>query len=342
MTQATVGSYALGDFVLQSGIVLSDAFIGYQTFGSLNSRKDNVIVFPTWYTGTHDGVTPYVGKDKALDPEKYFIVIPDMFTNGHSTSPSNASAPHRGLNFPLVTPFDNVIAQRRLLEEHFRVTSIELMAGFSMSGQQAYHWAALHSDLVKRACSICGSARTSPHNLAMLHAYKSTFEASPEWPDSSCSEWDPKILTIVSSIGATMAMSQDWYRERKHLSDQVTDVAGAIENLKSLFISWVPSDLYAQTLTWMAADVSNNATFNGDLAAALSAIKIPFLMMPCNTDLYFRVADNEAELPYISNGAIKVIESTSGHMAGLPGFNTDDDAFVNEHLLNLLGVRASR
>ena len=44
MTQATVGSYALGDFVLQSGIVLSDAFMGYQTFGALNSRKDNVIV----------------------------------------------------------------------------------------------------------------------------------------------------------------------------------------------------------------------------------------------------------------------------------------------------------
>ncbi len=91
----------------------------------------------------------------------------------------------------------------------------------------------------------------------------------------------------------------------------------------------------------MASDVSNNATFNGDLAAALAAIKIPFLMMPCNTDIYFRVADNEAELPYMSNGAIKVIESYSGHMAGLPGFNTDDDAFVNNQLLNLLGVPAS-
>ena len=341
MTQATVGSYALGDFVLQSGVVLSDAFMGYQTFGALNSRKDNVIVFPTWYTGTHDQVTPYVGKDNALDPDKYFIVVPDMFTNGSSTSPSNASAPHQGLNFPLVTPFDNVVAQRRLLEAHFNVTSIELMAGFSMSGQQAYHWAALHSDLVKRACSICGSAKTSPHNWAMLHAYKSTFEASPEWSDSSCREWDPKILTIVSSIGATMAMSQDWYREGQHLGEEIADVAGAIENLKSLFSSWVPADLYAQTLTWMAADVSNNATFNGDLAAALASIKIPFLMMPCDTDLYFRVADNEAELPYMSNGEIKVIESSSGHMAGLPGFNAADDAFVNKQLLELLRLPAS-
>ena len=338
MSQTTVGSYALGDFPLQSGISLPNAFIGYRTFGKLNSNRDNVIIFPTWYTGTHDQVNPYVGKGKALDPERYFIVVPDMFTNGKSTSPSNASASFRGLQFPLVTPFDNVAAQRRLLEEHFGVTGVQLAAGFSMSGQQAYHWAALHSDLVKRACSICGSAKTSAHNLAMLHVYKATMEASPNWLDSSCNEWDPKILTIVASVGATMAMSQDWYREGKHLENGAADVAGAIESLKSLFTSWVPADLYAQTLTWMAADVSDNSSFNGDLSAALSAIKIPFLMMPCNTDLYFRVADNEAEKALMSNAKLTVIESSSGHMAGLPGFRPEDDAFVNAQLLDFLSV----
>ena len=111
----------------------------------------------------------------------------------------------------------------------------------------------------------------------MLHAYKSTFEASPEWSDSSCREWDPKILTNVSSSGATIAMSKDRYREGQNSGNEVTDVAGAIENPKSLFSSWVPADLYAETLTWMAADVSNNTTFNGDLAAALASIEISFL-----------------------------------------------------------------
>ena len=62
MTQTTDGSYGLGDFVLQSGIILSDAFMGYKTYGTLNSSRDNVIVFPTWYTGTRDQVTPYVGR----------------------------------------------------------------------------------------------------------------------------------------------------------------------------------------------------------------------------------------------------------------------------------------
>ena len=122
MHDSTEGQYHLSDFSLQSGVVLTNAFIGYRTYGTLNSERNNVIVFPTWYTGNHDQVAPYIGSGKALDPDKYFIVIPDMFTNGASTSPSNAEAPCQGLNFPLVTPFDNVAAQRKLLEDNFEDT----------------------------------------------------------------------------------------------------------------------------------------------------------------------------------------------------------------------------
>ncbi len=336
MAESSVGRYELGDFRLQSEITLGDAFLGFRTYGSLNQSRDNVIVFPTWYTGLNDQIAPYIGPGKALDPEKYFIVIPDMFTNGSSSSPSNSAEPHQGLNFPLVTAFDNVQAQRQLLEEHFGITSVEMMVGFSMSGQQAYHWAALHSDIVKRACSICGTAKTSPHNWAMLHAYKSAMETSESWKERNCGAWDPKVLTVFASIGATMAMSQDWYRHGLHLNENVKGVSDVIENIKGLFQSWVPADIYAQTLTWMSADVSANAVFNGSLESALGAINIPFLMLPCETDLYFRVEDNEAELPFISQGRVKVIKSKSGHMAGLPGFNSEDDAFIDSQLIEFL------
>ena len=144
MSERVEGRFNLGDFELQSGQVIPDAFMGYATHGSLNEKRDNVIVFPTWYTGRHDGVEPYVGSGKALDPERYFIVVPDMFTNGLSSSPSNCAPPINGINFPLVTPYDNVAAQYRLLTEHFGVTGVDLAMGFSMSGQQAYHWGAIY------------------------------------------------------------------------------------------------------------------------------------------------------------------------------------------------------
>ena len=336
MSESVTGRYELGDFKLQSDSILKDAFIGFRSYGSLNQLRDNVIVFPTWYTGLNNQVEPYIGPGKALDPNKYFIVIPDMFTNGSSTSPSNAQDIHKGLNFPLVTPFDNVRAQRRLLEENFGITSVELMVGFSMSGQQAYHWAALHSDLLKRACSICGTSKTSPHNWAMLHAYKAAMETSQDWQAKSCDDWDPKVLNVFASIGATMAMSQDWYRDGLHITEGVTGVSDVIENIKGLFRPWIPANIYAQTLTWMSADVSNNSTFNGSMESALRAIEIPFLMLPCETDLYFRVEDNKGELPLISNGHLNVIKSRSGHMAGLPGFSSEDDEFITSQLIEFL------
>lgn len=135
-----------------------------------------------------------------------------------------------------------------------------------------------------------------------------------------------------------MAISQDWYREGLHLSDEVSSVEDVIENIKNFFNPWVPADLYAQTLTWMSADVSDNATFDGDLERALRSIDIPFLMLPCETDLYFRVEDNEAELPFIPSGELRVIRSKSGHMAGLPGFNPKDDAFIDSQLAEFLRV----
>ena len=98
------------------------------------------------------------------------------------------------------------------------------------------------------------------------------------------------------------------------------------------FEPWVPADLYAQTLTWMAADVSDNPLFNGDLDAALGAIKARALLLPCDTDMYFRVADNEMELSKMPNAELKVIRSSWGHIAGLPGASAEDDAFVDATL----------
>ncbi len=147
-------------------------------------------------------------------------------------------------------------------------------------------------------------------------------EASSDWSGAGSRAWQPNILTLAASIGATMAMSQDWYREGLHIDEQTQDVADVIRNLSTLFESWVPADLYAQTLTWMSADVSDNDTFKGDLAAALGAIDIPFLMLPCSTDLYFRVEDNEAKLAMMRGASLTVIESINGHMAGMPGFSS--------------------
>jgi homoserine acetyltransferase len=46
-----VQTYKLGDFELQSGEVLKDAFIAYRTFGDPNLPA---VIYPTWYSGSMD------------------------------------------------------------------------------------------------------------------------------------------------------------------------------------------------------------------------------------------------------------------------------------------------
>jgi homoserine O-acetyltransferase len=134
-----------------------------------------------------------------------------------------------------------------------------------------------------------------------------------------------------------MAWSQDWYRASGFERMGAATVEEFLKLAESFFVDWVPADTYHQTLTWMAADVSAHPKFDGDLDQALGAIRAKALILPCDTDMYFRVADNEAEVARIPNAELRVIHSIWGHLAGLPGTNAEDDAFVDAALNELLG-----
>ena len=102
--------FSLGDFGLESGVILPNAKLSYVTHGKLNEKKDNLILVPSAYLGDHHGFDFLIKEGKALDPTKYFIVATDMFQNGLSSSPSNTQKPFNGPNFPLINIRDNVKA----------------------------------------------------------------------------------------------------------------------------------------------------------------------------------------------------------------------------------------
>src|SRR5215472_2181221 len=110
------GTFDAGDVALQSGEMLHDARLSWKAHGTLSPTRDNVIVYPTSYSAQHPDLEWLIGPDKVLDPTRWFIVIPNMFGNGLSSSPSNWA------NYPqLVTSWDNVQAQNRLLSEQFGI-----------------------------------------------------------------------------------------------------------------------------------------------------------------------------------------------------------------------------
>jgi len=71
--------YELGDVELLSGQVLRNARLAYQTHGQLSANGDNVIVLPTFFTGTHQRNQGFFGPGRAIDPDRHFIICPNLF-----------------------------------------------------------------------------------------------------------------------------------------------------------------------------------------------------------------------------------------------------------------------
>src|ERR1700719_4519055 len=118
-----------GDLVLQSGLTYRKARLAYKTFGTLNTAKSNVIVYPTSYGAQHPDLEWAVAPEKALDPSRYFIVIINKFGNGLSSSPSNTPPSFDRGRCPHFTMTDNVRVQQRLLEEVFGIERVHLVYG---------------------------------------------------------------------------------------------------------------------------------------------------------------------------------------------------------------------
>jgi homoserine O-acetyltransferase len=310
------GVFDLGDLPVERGGVIRDAKLVWQAHGTLNAARDNVIVYPCSYTADHEDLSWLIGPDGVLDPGRWFIVIPDMFSNGRSSGAADT-----GGFPPLVTMADNVRAQHRLLTEVFGVQRVAAAYGFSMGAGQAYHWAALFPDLVERAIIVCGSARTSVHNKVFLSGLLRTLEAAPEYEGNGRFSAEPAAaLRAFGHIYAGWGLSQDFYRER--LYETALGAPSLTAFLKSgwedSFAAHRAANLYAQALTWQEADISANDLYGGDLPKALASIGARVLLMPGATDLYFRVADNEAELAHLKRAELAVIPSIWGHRAGSP------------------------
>jgi len=330
--------FDLGTFKFQSGLAVPDCKLAYKTYGTLNAAKDNAIVYPTWYSGQHYDNEWLIGQGMALDPEKYFIVIPNMFGNGLSSSPSNTPEPYNADRFPDVTAYDNVMAQHRLITEKLGIDKIRMVTGWSMGALQTFHWGALFPDMVDLIAPFCGSAKCSRHNYVFLEGVKAALRADAAWENGRYTSKPEKGLRAVGRVYAGWGLSQTFYREELDLK------ALGYASLEDFLIGfwegffW-PKDannLRTMAWTWQHGDISDNDLYNGDYKAALGAIRAKAYVMPGQTDLYFPVEDSQNEVANMPNAEYVPVPSIWGHFAGGPGTNPEDVTFIDEKLKELL------
>ena len=310
--------FELGAVKLQSGATLPGAKLAYKTWGSLNARGDNVIVMPTFYTGTHLRNEGYIRAVPALDPSRYFIVSINMFGNGLSSSPSNTLPPFDGPRFPTVTLHDNVACQHRLLTKALGVKRIALVLGWSMAGCQSYQWGAQYPDMVNAILPFCASARTSPHNKVFLEGVEAALTADAAFAGGDYMLPPEAGLRAFARVYAGWAYSQTFYRERLHHALGFDTPEELLRDWEQDHLAWDANDLLAKLDTWHRGDISANPRYRGDFKRALGAIRARAILVPCTTDLYFPPEDNAIEARHMPNADLRPYESAWGHCVASP------------------------
>lgn len=332
-----VDVYGLGDVSLQCGSTLRNARLAYKTYGRLNSQADNAILVPTFYGGRHADYEAMIGPGRALDPERYFIVVVNMFCNGLSSSPSNTPLPSNGPKFPAITHWDNVHCQHRLLTQHLGVRRLALATGFSMGGQQASHWAAIFPHMVQRLAPWCASARTAPHNWVFLEGVKAALLADSEFNGGWYHHPPQSGIRALARVWAGWGPSQAFYRNALYRELGHTSPEDHITAFwEANFLQFDANDLLGMLHTWQRSDISDNPIYQGDYRAALQAITAKTMLLPSATDLYFPVLDNEWQLQHMRDAELRPIPSDWGHIAGAPGLHAPDMVFLDTALRDLL------
>jgi homoserine O-acetyltransferase len=329
--------FNLGNVKLLSGKSLKSTKLAYKTYGKLNKDRSNVIVLPTFYTGTHTRNEGFIGKNRALNPNKYFIISINMFGNSLSTSPSNASTSQHGYKFPEVTLWDNIYCQHKLITEKLKIKKIALVTGWSLAGCQSYQWASQYPKIVKAILPFCASSKTSIHNHVFLEGVKASLIVDKNWNKGNYKKQPVSGLKAFGRVYAGWAFSQDFYRDKlykkfgfKNAEELLTDWAN--DHAKN----WDANNLLCKLKTWQLNDISKNPLYKGNYIKALKSISAKTILMPCNQDLYFRTEDNMYEKRFIKRASLKPIDSPYGHCAANPNNDKNFQRKLDQNIIELL------
>lgn len=193
----------IGDLTLQSGAVLPDVTIAYETYGTLNAAGDNAVLLTHGYTGSQHMAGRYapgkappgvaedapggwslmVGPGRPIDPARFFIVASNMLGGCYgSTGPAStnpATGKPWGPDFPDITLKDIVGAQRRLLEQ-LGVRQLAAVMGSSYGGFQAFTWATTYPEFV-RSIVACNTATHGSGREEDVAAIVASLAQDPNW-----------------------------------------------------------------------------------------------------------------------------------------------------------------
>ncbi len=335
---------------LESGRILESYDITYETYGTINEDKSNVIVICHALTGSHHAAGIYederkpgwwdglIGSGKAIDTDKYFVICTNVIGSCFgSTGPISVRKPYNELyryKFPVITIKDMVKAQR-ILFDRLDIHRVEAIIGGSMGGMQALTFSVLFPNFAKKIIALATTHATQPWAIAFN---KVASEAILKDPDFKQGYYDPDILKESGLTGMAVgrmaghisflsheSMSEKFGREYKR-TDGLYELFGKFQVESYLEYNGYNFTKWFDPLTYLyitkAINLYDLARGFDALKDALKKVTAKVHLISFSNDLLFRdfemkkIDDTLSEIGYKKHSYIN-IDSDYGHDAFL-------------------------
>lgn len=330
--------------VLENGAVLQPIEIGYETYGTLNEEKTNVILLEHALTGTahaakhHAADAPgwwddYIGPEKALDTNRYFIICTNVFGGcSGSTGPSSINPdtgePYR-LSFPRFSVRDIVRVQYELIQE-LGISKLKAVIGGSMGGMQATEWAVSYSDTVCSVINIASPLAASPDAIGFNLIQRMAILNDSEFNDGNYTTQPEGGLATARMVGMMTYRTSELFSKRfeRFTVDESSPGAFSKEHFQIESYLHYQGDSFVERFDansylylTKAIDLFDVIHSQDGAAPSYTQIKVPYLLIGITSDQLFRIRDLRRDFELLKKAGVPVsyheIDSDYGHDAFL-------------------------
>ncbi len=308
-----------GPLRLESGNLLENVTIAYQTFGQLSPEKDNVIwVFHAltansnpleWWPGL-------VGQDCLFNPDDHFIICANMLGSCYGSTGATDINPETGKKFGTDFPdiaIGDIVTTLQELKKHLGISTIKCGIGGSMGGQQLLEWAVREPELFELIIPVATNARHSPWGIAFNAAQRMALEADVSFFDYTA-DAGQKGLQAARAIGMLSYRNQETFNRTQQGKRADSDKFSADsyqryqgEKLAQRFDAHA---YYTLSKTMDSHDIGRNYD---SAEAALRRIKSNVLAIGITSDILFPVAEQEFIARHCLRGKFTSLDSLYGH-----------------------------
>lgn len=293
----------IGELTLEKGGVIEECKVAYRVFGELNKDKSNVMIFPTWYDGTTQGIIDagLIQSGMYADSDQYYVIAIDALGNGVSSSPSHY--PDNAM--PEITIRDMVDSQHKLLTEVLGFDHINTALGLSMGGLQVYEWVTAYPDYMDNGIVVVATPKPSAADVYQWNFWLEMVTALCELPNG-----ERRANRILAQAEGLAALTPAYINAVCEVGDpsSLRDETISGHTLLNCYNS------IAQLQALLSHDISRND--GGNLARAAAKIKARLLTVTSLQDLTVNAA-LPAQFAREANMPLLEIDGQMGHFAVL-------------------------